>query len=90
MTVSGGGLHFTQISIRNVQKHEAVKFRLRRAGTSLAEISRTLGVGQSATSAVSLGDRRSRRIEAAIAEVLKTTPEALWPERYKVKRGDRA
>jgi Ner family transcriptional regulator len=89
MAMSGGGLHLTNISFRNVQKHEAIKFRLRRVGTSLAEVSRNLKVGQSATSAVSIGDRRSKRIETAIAEALKTTPEALWPERYKIQKGDR-
>ncbi|WP_371929796.1 helix-turn-helix domain-containing protein [Brevundimonas sp. C43] len=36
-----------------------------------------------------LGFRRSRRIEMALAEAVGTTPDRLWPARYRLqKEGD--
>ncbi|MBS0576442.1 MAG: helix-turn-helix domain-containing protein [Proteobacteria bacterium] len=56
--------------------------RLRLAGSSLAQVARDLGVQPTTVTSVSLGQRRSRRIEGRIAETLQTAPSALWPERY--------
>lgn len=67
---------------RELQRHERIKVRLKRAGSSLAEIARELGVTGSTVTSVSQGYRRSRRIERAIADKLRETPERLWPDRY--------
>lgn len=69
-------------SVRDVRNHERVKFELRLVGSSLADVSRRLGVSQSAVSMVSIGHKRSRRIESAIAAELGKSPKALWPKRY--------
>ncbi|MBS0437641.1 MAG: helix-turn-helix domain-containing protein [Proteobacteria bacterium] len=57
--------------------------RLRLAGSSLAEIARELSVTPTTVTIVSQGQRRSRRIEQAIAAKLGTTAASLWPERYR-------
>jgi lambda repressor-like predicted transcriptional regulator len=67
---------------RDLQQHERVKMRLRLADTSLADVARELGVAATTVTSVSQGFRRSRRIEALIAEKLQTTPSRLWPDRY--------
>lgn len=77
-----------QALIVDLAKHERVKYELRVAGTSLADISRELGVYQSSVSAVSQGHRRSHAIQSAIAEALGTQPELLWPERYNAGGSD--
>lgn len=64
------------------EQHELVKMRLRLAGSSLAEIARELSVTPTTVTIVSQGQRRSRRIEQAIAAKLGTTAALLWPERY--------
>lgn len=64
------------------KQHEWIKMRLRLAGSSLAAVARELGVASSTVIIVSQGMRRSRRIEALIAEKLRTTPQRLWPDRY--------
>lgn len=69
--------------IRGLQRHERIKTRLKLAGSSLAEVARELGVTGSTVTSVSQGYRRSRRIERAIAEKLRDTPERLWPDRYR-------
>lgn len=56
--------------------------RLRLAGSSLSSVARELGVKATTVTSVSLGQRRSRRIEAKIAEKLSTTTDKLWPDRY--------
>lgn len=66
-----------------LKRHEQVKMRLRLAGSSLAEVARELGVTSTTVTSVSQGAKRSRRIEALIAEKLQTTPEHLWPDRYR-------
>lgn len=56
--------------------------QLRLAGTSLADVSRELEVSPTTVTSVSQGYRRSRRIEAAIANKLGVKPRHLWPDRY--------
>jgi lambda repressor-like predicted transcriptional regulator len=75
-----------QLSVRDLRKHERIKFELRLAGSSLADVSRRLGVSQGAVSMVSVGRKRSKKIEAAIAAELGKRPEILWPKRYPVGR----
>lgn len=67
---------------RELQRHERIKMRLRLAGSSLSGIARELGVAATTVTSVSQGYRRSRRIEQAIADKLRETPEHLWPDRY--------
>ena len=71
-------------TVRDLRRHERIKFRLRLTGSSLADVSRRLGVSQSAVSMVSIGHKRSKRIERAIADELNTSPDELWPKRYPV------
>lgn len=69
------------------EQHELVKMRLRLSGSSLAEIARELSVTPTTVTIVSQGQRRSRRIEQAIATKLGTTAALLWPDRYDDKGG---
>lgn len=71
----------------DLRKHERIKFELRLVGSSLAKVSRSLGLAQSTVSVVSMGHGRSHRIQAAIALELGKTPEELWPKRYRTKGG---
>lgn len=66
----------------NLERHELVKYRLRKRQTSLAKISRDLGIQPGSVTAVSQGYRRSKRVEQALAEALDMTPEDLFPEHY--------
>lgn len=74
-----------QPSKLSLDAHERLKAELRIRGSSLAQISRDLGVSDSALSLVGKGYHRSRRIEKALADAVGSTPEALFPDRY---RGD--
>ncbi len=65
------------------ENHERLKAELRIRGTSLAQIGRDLGISGTSMSLVGLGKHRSKRIERAIADALGTTPEKLYPERYR-------
>jgi Ner family transcriptional regulator len=56
--------------------------KLRLAGSSLAQVARELQVQPTTVTSVSRGLSRSKRIESRIAEVLRTTPDKLWPDRY--------
>lgn len=56
--------------------------QLRLAGSSLAEIARELDVAATTVTCVSQGYRRSRRIEAAIAQKLAISVDELWRDRY--------
>lgn len=62
--------------------HERIKAQLRENGSSMYAIARQLDVQPSTVTIVSQGLRRSRRIEAAIASALNTTPEVLFADRY--------
>lgn len=61
-------------------KREWVKYRLRAAGSSFAELAREIGVSRQAPQ--SALDRRYPRMETAIAEKIGLLPEQVWPERY--------
>ena len=62
--------------------HERLKMELRLRGTSISGIAAEIGVLPASVTLASQGLRRSRRIEAALAGALGTTPEKLFPERY--------
>ncbi|MBJ2153960.1 helix-turn-helix domain-containing protein [Paracoccus sp. IB05] len=72
----------------DLQRHELIKFRLRSGGSSFAQVAKSEGVLPSSVTVVSQGYRRSHRIQAAIARVIGTTPQELFPERYPVKEDD--
>ncbi|WP_353014030.1 helix-turn-helix domain-containing protein [Ruegeria sp. SCP10] len=59
------------------QRREYIKYQLRLRGTTLAEISRELGVSTATMSQVCLGVRRSDRVLSAIADKLGVSLEAL-------------
>lgn len=69
----------------DLQFHELLKYRLRSAGSSMAQIARSLGISQSSVTVVSQGYRRSHRIQEEIARQLNTTPQDLFPDRYSGK-----
>ncbi|WP_438853155.1 helix-turn-helix domain-containing protein [Brevundimonas nasdae] len=64
------------------RQHQRIKGALKLRGSSLSAVARSLDVTPTTVTIVSKGVRRSRRIEAAIANALGMTPDALWPERY--------
>jgi len=61
---------------------EDIKAQLRKKGSSLADVGRSLGVSGQAVSQTLQGFCRSRRIERKIAEILELPLHVLWPERY--------
>jgi lambda repressor-like predicted transcriptional regulator len=62
---------------------EQIKAALRIRGGSFAQIAKRLGVSKSAVSAAARSrDRRSKRIEAAIASGIGVAPARIWPDRY--------
>jgi len=65
----------------DVTKREMIKALLRSRGSSLSKVARELDLKPSTISSVLVGSR-SLRVERAIADVLRTTPEKIWPERY--------
>lgn len=66
----------------DLDAHERLKAELRIRGTSLAQISRELGVSDTLLTLVGKGFHRSRRIEKALADAVGSTPEVLFPTRY--------
>lgn len=72
------------------EQHERLKMRLRLAGCPLAMIARELGIQPTTVTAVSLGKRRSRRVEAVIAAKVGRTPQQLWPDRYLAAKSRRS
>lgn len=65
----------------SLEQHERIKMQLRLVGSSLSAVARELGVRATTVSSVSQGYRRSRRIEAAIAEKLGLVADKLWTDR---------
>jgi lambda repressor-like predicted transcriptional regulator len=61
----------------SLEQHERIKMQLRLVGSSLADVARELGVRATTVTCVSQGYRRSRRIEAAIADKLGLLPDTL-------------
>lgn len=72
---------------KKLENSEQIKCDLRKIGSSLAKISRELGVTCATVSIVNQGHKRSRRVEDAIAQKLGTTPEKLYPDRYEQTEG---
>lgn len=71
------------------RQHHRLKARLAARNLTLSDIARRLDVAPSTVTIVSKGFRRSRRIEMALAEAVGTTPDRLWPARYRLqKEGD--
>lgn len=62
--------------------HERLKMELRVRGTSMSKIAAKMGVLPGSVTTVSQGIRRSKRIEAALAEAVGQTVEELFPDRY--------
>lgn len=62
--------------------HDDIKIRLKKAGSGISAIARDLGIKPGSVTVVSQGYRRSQNVQKAIANKLGTTPEAIWPARY--------
>lgn len=62
--------------------HAKVRAALAARGCTLAQVARELGVAPSTVTIVSQGDRRSKRVETAIAFAAGAEPSTLWPDRY--------
>lgn len=75
-------------NIIDVRQHETIKYRLRMAGSSLAEIAAELGLAQSTVSMSCRGTSKSKRVRKAIAAKLGVTVEALWPAEQSQQEGD--
>ena len=63
----------------DLDAHERLKAELRIRGTSLAQISRELGVSDSALTLVGKRMCRSQRIEEALAHAVGRSPKELLP-----------
>lgn len=70
----------TDIPLDPAQRWEWIKYQLRARGTSLAKLSRELGVSDTAVK----NTKRTAypRMERAIAGALDLQPADLWPERW--------
>lgn len=66
---------------------EEIKYRVRLAGTTLAELGRSVGVSRQLMS-LSLEGRVSAKAELAIAKCIGVNPHTIWPTRYNL-RGER-
>lgn len=74
------GMNTTDIPLEPAQRWEWIKYQLRTKGTSLAKLSRELGVSDTA---VKNAKRTAYpRMERAIAKALGLKPIDLWPERW--------
>lgn len=71
----------------DLELHEWIKFSLRRKGSSLAQVSNELNVGQGTVTAVCQGRRRSRRVESTIAKALGLAVEELFLRDIRLKSG---
>lgn len=61
-------------------RREWIKFQLRGRGSSLAQISRELGISRAAP--INTLKDPYPKIEAVIAAKIGVKPQAIWPERY--------
>lgn len=65
---------------------EEIKARLRMRGTSLSEIANELGISAPVVSVtIRYSNRRSRRVENAVAKAIGVEPSEIWPDRYSRK-----
>lgn len=62
--------------------HELLKMELRLRGTSMSQIAADIGVLPGSVTTVSQGRRRSKKIEAALADAVGKTVFELFPARY--------
>lgn len=70
---------------------ERIKAELRVNGSSLARIAEELGVSKPVVScAVRYRNRRSRRVETAVASVVGVSAAEIWPDRYPCNSSERA
>lgn len=67
------------------EDHEYLLYRIRKAGTSFAQIARDIGVAPATITVVSKG-RRSENVERALAAALGLSAEELFPARYPTDR----
>jgi len=63
-----------------LKRREFIKYQLRLKGSSLAEISRELGVSSATVSQVCSGERTSKRVLQAIADKLEISINVLLGE----------
>lgn len=66
----------------DIERHDAIKRRLRARKITFVKIAQDLGISQPAVTRVCQGYARSIRVEEAIASGLNVTPKSLWPDRY--------
>lgn len=62
-----------------------IAYRLRRLGFKQIDIARELGVSPSVVGAVIHGRKTAHAVATAVANKLESSPEALWPERYRFR-----
>jgi len=59
-----------------------IVYQLKRLGVSQTEIARTLGVRQGVVSNVIHNKASAHAVATYIAQLLNSTPQTLWPQRY--------
>ncbi|MHA6265700.1 helix-turn-helix domain-containing protein [Aliiroseovarius sp. CAU 1755] len=69
--------------ILDLDLHDDVRYRLKKRGVTLSQISRELGKSPSTVTAVSQGRVKSHAIQEAICRHLGLNhPSEIWPDRY--------
>ena len=66
-------------------RNEQIKLGLKAKGILLSDVAKKLNVTPGLVSGALLGRFRSARVEIAVAKLLGTTPEELWPDRIHKK-----
>lgn len=66
----------------NKERYRTIRKRLKALGISINQAAASLPVSPATVTLVGQGFRRSRRVQAHLADLLDTTPEELFPERY--------
>lgn len=67
------------------ERHDEIKRRLRARRVTFLSIATELGVSREYVTMVCQGNRKSHRIQQAIASKLGVNPQTLWPEKYTEK-----
>lgn len=69
--------------ILDLDLHDEVRYRLKKRGVTLSQISRELGKSPSTVTAVCQGRVKSHAIQVAICQHLGLKhPSEIWPDRY--------
>lgn len=69
--------------VLDLELHDDIRYRLKKRGVTLSQISRELGRSPSTITAVSQGRVKSHFIQEAICRHLgKGHPSEIWPDRY--------